>query len=308
VQSDCEDFIRYLEAKKTIDDRSLNYNVWKKFAETARDLQQSGMTRFLEIGCGIGAMVERMIDRGLFAKAAYTGVDIKPELIDEAKIRLRKNSGDHGLSVHEGDPDTISLPVPGRFLNIQYLVSDIFDFVARCRGNARYDILIAHAFLDLVDPAPAISLFLSILRPGGVVYFTLNFDGVTIFEPVVDKELDALIIRLYHETMDNRLVKGKHSGSSLAGRLLPGILRNCRVQILAAGSSDWVLVPGPNGYHEDEVSFLHFIVNTVDNALRDHPGMDTSALSHWARKRHEQIEARALTYIAHQIDILGRLA
>jgi hypothetical protein len=115
------------------------------------------------------------------------------------------------------------------------------------------------------------------------------------------------VVRLYHETMNNRQVNGKPSGSSLTGRLLPRILRNSGVETLAAGSSDWVLVPGVGGYGKDEAFFLHFIVTTVHDALSGHPGIAPNALSQWTRKRHDQIEDGELTYIAHQIDILGRL-
>jgi len=114
-------------------------------------------------------------------------------------------------------------------------------------------------------------------------------------------------VRLYHETMNNRLVNGRPSGNSFTGRLLPCVLRNCGVETLAAGSSDWVLVPGTHGYDKDEAFFLHFIINTVHDALSGHSGMDANGLSWWIRKRHDQIEDGELTYIAHQIDILGRL-
>jgi SAM-dependent methyltransferase len=307
VQGNSKDFIRYLKAKKPIDDRSLNYQVWRKTEQIIRELQGSGEIRVLDIGCGIGTMLERMLDGRMFTNTVYTGVDIKPELVSEAKARLRKYAGEHGFAVREQSPDVISLHASGRTVIVRFVVSDIFDFVASHGEAPRYDILAAHAFMDLVDPTHSMPLFLSLLRHGGLTYFTLNFDGMTVFEPTIGEGMDALVVSLYHETMNNRLVNGRPSGNSFTGRLLPRILRNCGVETLVAGSSDWVLIPGARGYDKDEAFFLHFIINTVRDALSGHPGMDANALSWWIRKRHDQIEDGELTYIAHQIDILGRL-
>ena len=44
----------------------------------------------VEIGCGIGTMVERLWDWGLVSKAAYTAIDREPALIAEARVRLEE--------------------------------------------------------------------------------------------------------------------------------------------------------------------------------------------------------------------------
>jgi len=165
--------------------------------------------------------------------------------------------------------------------------------------------LIAHAFLDLIDVPAALPHLLALLRPGGLFYFTLNFDGVTIFEPALDPALDAQIERLYHETMDRRIVNGLPSGDSRTGRHLFAHLRGAGAQILAAGSSDWVVFPGPAGYPADEASFLHAILQTVERALHGHPELDAAQFAAWVAARREQVERAELTYIAHQIDVLG---
>ncbi|MGQ0601957.1 MAG: hypothetical protein ACT4QE_09710, partial [Anaerolineales bacterium] len=53
-------FERYLTAKKTVDDRALNAHVWETLARAL----PAGPVRVLEVGCGIGAMVERVLERG----------------------------------------------------------------------------------------------------------------------------------------------------------------------------------------------------------------------------------------------------
>ena len=92
-----------------------------------------------------------------------------------------------------------------------------------------------------------------------------------------------------------------------AGRRLIAHLRTAGVDMLAAGSSDWVVFAGANGYPADEAYFLHDIINTIGTALTGHPHLDAERLGAWVAQRHAQIEQGALVYIAHQLDVLGRV-
>lgn len=272
------DFVRYLAAKKTIDDRALNKDVWQWLRQVLP--QQPDI---LEVGAGIGTMVERLIV-GDVQWSAYTAIDNQPANIAVARSRLA-----HLAPAFMPALETI----------------DLFDFAARERGKRSWDLLIAHAFLDLMDIPTALPLLLSLLKPGGLCYFTLNFDGVTTLEPAIDPQLDALIERLYHQTMDGRIVNGRPSGDSRSGRHLFNHLRRNRVNVIAAGSSDWVVFAGKDGYPTDEAYFLHFIIRTIHQALGGHPLLEATQFEAWIAERHAQIEAGELVYIAHQIDFLG---
>jgi SAM-dependent methyltransferase len=273
------EFTRYLAAKKTVDDRALNKDVWRQLQRLLPDQPD-----VLEIGAGIGTMVERLAAAGVVRNGRYTALDNQPANIAAARSRLNH------------------LP-PQLVLTLE--TSDVFDFAAREQGNRNWDVLIAHAFLDLVDIPTALPILLSLLKPGGLCYFTLNFDGVTSLEPAVEPAFDALIEQLYHQTMDERVVNGRSSGDSRSGRRLFSQLRQNGVNILAAGSSDWVVFAGPDGYPADEAYFLHFIVHTIHQALQRHPRLNAARFETWAEQRHAQIETGELVYIAHQIDFLG---
>jgi hypothetical protein len=169
-----------------------------------------------------------------------------------------------------------------------------------------WDLVLAHAFLDLVDLEATLPGLLGLLAPGGFFYFTLNFDGATIFEPAIDPELDRLIETLYHDNMDRRRVDGRPSGSSRTGRRLLRQLPAAGGTVLAAGSSDWVVFPGPGGYPGDEAYFLHFIIHTIRQALEGHPEMPAAAFRAWIEERHAQIDRQELSYLAHQLDFCGR--
>jgi len=299
------DFIRYLAAKKGLDDRSLNRQVWDALVRAVRDRPDSSPLRVLEVGCGIGTMVERLLDRGLLTRAAYTGIDVEAELIRAAAERLHDYAAARqaGLTVESGGAMIFSTPVQDVRVTLE--AADLFDFLDREQGKSAWDLLVAHAFLDLIDLAATLPRLLSRLAPGGLFYFSLNFDGGTTFEPRIDPDLDRQIETLYHHTMDTRRCHGRPSGSSLTGRRLFGHLKDAGALVLAAGSSDWVVFPGPDGYLGDEAYFLHFIIDTIGRALRENPELDRGRFQAWIAERHRQIEARELLYVSHQLDFLG---
>jgi hypothetical protein len=138
-------------------------------------------------------------------------------------------------------------------------------------------------------PATLPRLF-RLLRPGGLFYFTINFDGATLFEPSIEPSLDELVQALYHRTMDERITDGYPSGDSRSGRHLFGHLQAAGAQILAAGASDWVVFPKQDGYPADEAYFLHFIIHTIHGALAGSPSWTRSA---W-RSAERHASGRAL--------------
>jgi trans-aconitate methyltransferase len=274
------DFPRYLAAKKTVDNRALNGHVWQMLRQ-----QMPPQPNILEIGAGIGTMVERLAEQRFISSANYTAIDSQPENITTAQQRLA------------------DLPA-GIQLTLEAI--DLFEFMERERGKRPYNLLIAHAFLDLMDIPAMLPQLFALLEPGGLFYFSINFDGVTTLEPAIDPVLDAQIEQLYHQTMDERSVNGRPSGDSQSGRHLFTHLRQAGAQILAAGGSDWVVFAGPDGYPTDEKYFLQFIVETMHRALADHPALDPAQFAAWMARRQAQIETGELVYIAHQLDFFGR--
>ena len=300
-------FHRYLAAKKSIDDRSLNGRVWDVLRGSLASSPRVGAVSILEVGCGIGTMVERIIDWNLLPLGLYTGVEASSEALAEARTRFQHWGSGPGRELIEDAEGGMTLRTRSCSLKVEMLPQDLFDYLGEGAVVGPWDLLMAHAVLDLVDLSQAVPLLLSRVRPGGWVYFTLNFDGQTVFEPTEDKALDETIERLYHETMDGRLVRGRPTGGSRTGRSLLRSLRALGACLLAAGGSDWICVAGPEGYGEDEAFFLHFIVDTVGEALSGHPQLDPRRFSDWLNLRHRQIDSHELIYLAHQIDLVARV-
>ena len=285
------EFPHYLAAKRTVDDRALNRSVWSSLsgALAAYQAAPAQPLSVLEVACGVGTMVERTLEWGLFAncpRVNYTAIDSLPANIAAASARLHS---------------------PPPWLQLRLQTADVFDFCARSAEQGRYDLLIAHAFLDLLDIPSALPQLRELLRPGGLFYFTINFDGATILEPTIDGELDACIEAAYHQTMDARVTDGRPSGDSRTGRHLFGNLAQAGFQVTAAGSSDWVVFPSAGRYEADEAYFLHFIVHTMHGALRSDPAVAGAAFEQWIAARHAQIERGELIYIAHQLDFVGHI-
>jgi hypothetical protein len=299
-------FTRYLAAKKGLDDRSLNRAVWESLSRAVAAYPVKDRLNVLEIGAGIGTMVERILDWGLLARATYVAMDAEQANISEACSRLPKWASDRGYTVENEGCSTLSLRRKDQDVLVKLETVDLFDFLAQESGKSKWDLIIANAFLDLIDVPATLPDLLSLLKPRGLFYFTITFDGATIIQPEIDPAFDAQIEALYHETMDHRVIGGKPSGDSRTGRHFFQQVRSAGATMLEAGASDWVVFADQKGYRDDEEYFLHFIVHTIGSALEGHPALDQERLARWVRERHTQVEQGRLVYIAHQMDFFGR--
>jgi hypothetical protein len=298
---------RYLVAKKSVDDRALNWQVWQHLVAALPRATPQQPLRILEVGAGIGTMVERLVAGDVLTHATYTAIDMAPTLIAEAHRRLLQWGDERGFQVDENRQRQLQLRRAGQHITIETEAIDVARFTVREHGRRAWDLLIGQAFLDLIDMHTTLPGLCSLVRPGGLLYFPTTFDGDTAFQPECDPEFDRAIEASYHQAIDQRVLDGKPSGDSRAGRRLFAHLRTAAVDVLAAGGSDWVVFAGANGYPADEAYFLHDIIHTIDLVLTGHPHLDAERLGAWVAQRHAQIEQGALVYIAHQLDVLGRM-
>jgi SAM-dependent methyltransferase len=274
-------FTHYLAAKRVVDDRSLNHHVF----QTLQSALPAGPIDVLEVGAGTGAMLERLVARGLFpAGGCYTAIDADAVNVAEARQRLA----------------AANLPVA-----VELEATDVRAFARRERGRRTWNLLVAHAFLDLMDTPRLLPELFALLRPGGLFYFTINFDGLTILEPLIDPGFDEQVIGLYHRTMDERRIDGRPTGGSRAGRALLSQIPAAGGVITAAGASDWVVLPQFSGYSTDEAHFLRHLLRFFEESLTGRPELDSSRLADWLARRHAQIDRGELIFMAHQIDVCG---
>ena len=285
-------FARYLLSKQSVDDRALNRDV----LDALQGHLSPQPVTVIEVGGGIGTMLKRLILWGIFCRGDYTLVDSMPANIEYAREWIPQWAADAGLSVERLERDQLSLCDSTRDIRIRLECADVFEFVERHPAPA--DLLIAHAFLDLLPLPESLEKIFQLTH--GLAWLTLNFDGVTTLEPVIDADLDEKIERLYHQTMDTR----PSGGCSRTGRKLFEQFRHLKAEIIAAGASDWVVHTTNGKYPSEEDYFLHFILVFFESSLRANTEMNAAEFENWLGKRHEQIERGELVYIAHQMDFL----
>ncbi len=287
-------FPHYLLSKQSVDDRALNKDVLHALKS---NLPKEPL-RIIEVGAGIGTMLRRLLRWDVIQRAEYVMVDELAENVEYASGWIKVWAEEAGLSVERSGENQLRVFDEAHDIQIRLERADVFDFIQKNQEPA--DSLIAHAFLDLLPMPESLPKLLSLTR--GLAWLTLNFDGITTFEPVIDPALDEQIERLYHKTMDTRPT----GGDSQSGRHLFGHLRNAGAEILAAGASDWVVYAMNGKYPEDEAYFLYFILRFFEESLTGHAGLDAEAFASWLRERRAQIERGELVYIAHQMDFLVR--
>lgn len=301
-------FLHYLQIKKSLDDRSLNRHVYGALARRMSKQTLITPPSILEVGSGAGSMFTRLVEWGLLRSGTYTLLDADPNLAAQADEYLHGWAKQWDYQIDSLDDAHRQVSRQEQVYDLMYLPVHVEEFLTAAPQGA-WDLVVAHAFLDLIDLPGQLSALAALVKPGGYLYFTLNYDGGTIFEPEVEARLDQTIERLYNASMDTRRVNGSPSGSSRTGRQLLSRLQKLGYPILAAGSSDWVVVAGPQGYSEDERFFLNHILDTIqenlqDN-LQDHPELDPADLKRWLETRRSQVQANHLIYIAHQLDLLA---
>jgi SAM-dependent methyltransferase len=298
-------FVRFLNAKKSVDDRSLNQHVWQSLEKALSTTKnRNGNLRILEIGSGTGTMLERVLARNLIQDAEYTGLDISIEHLEEAKKRIKSFASNGGFEITDSG-DCLSLGKETHHLEITFTQADLFEFLREGQGRRSFDLLIAHAFLDLMDLPTTLPQLFTLLQVGGLFYFTGNYDGSIVFEPDLDPDTDRLVEACYRRSMDERITYGHIHGDRTAGRHLFPLLREVGGVLLDAGSSDWTVFANDKGYIEDEAYFLHFLVDTVEKTLQNEPGIDALKFKNWVEERHSQIRCGDLALVAHQLDFVG---
>ncbi|HSM72038.1 MAG TPA: hypothetical protein VK851_10885 [Anaerolineales bacterium] len=288
-------FQKYLLSKQSVDDRALNKDV----LSVLREQLPPQPIRIIEVGAGIGTMLRRLIRWDIIQKAEYILVDEMVENVEYASVWIPQFATEAGLSVERSGTNHLRVYDDSFDIHIRLEQADVFDFIQK--NNEPANLLIANAFLDLLPMPDSLSKLLSLTK--ALAWLTINFDGVTTFEPLINAELDERIERLYHETMNNR----PSGGDSQSGRHLFGHLQNTGAKILAAGASDWFVYGQDGRYNDEEGYFLNCILAFFEESLTGHDDLNADEFADWIKERRAQIERGELIYVAHQMDFLARI-
>jgi ubiquinone/menaquinone biosynthesis C-methylase UbiE len=260
---------RYLEAKRTVDDRAIDRRVRDRMLDELPDAP-----RIVEAGAGTGVTVPRLLDWGVTA-GEYRGIDRDGDVIALARERRAAECG--------GEPTEAGFRVDD--LTVRFEQGDALTL----GSDEPPDLVVAQALMDLVPVDDALDAFARALGPDGMVYAPITFDGETVFQP--DHPADDAVVAAYHDAID-----AEPGRDACAGRHLLNRCRERDGDLLAVGASDWVVYPP---YPADERYFLATILDFVADAVG-------AEADDWIDTRRRQLDAGRLSYVAHGYDVLYR--
>eukprot|EP00741_Cyanophora_paradoxa_P006137 tig00000944_g5950.t1 len=354
---------RYLAAKRTVDDRALNRAVLDRLRAMLEKRPADAALRVLEVGGGIGTMIERLLGERIFDRfdrVSYEMIDSNSQNILEAARRVGVAARALGYAVEEceapgwegrGGPSgalaeelapgvatkhhhavgtasnrafarRIALRPPGpagRAVEVTVRVEELEGALeAGERAGLRWDLLIAAAFLDLVDIPRTLPRLLGLLPRGGLFYFPINFDGATHLEPNLMGPFDDAVEACpapprpappappAAPRRPPRRAASHWERGSRAGRVLFHEIARAGGEVARAGGSSWAVHPAEGVYEGDEAYFLHCILHFIAERLAASPAVEAGRAAEYVRRRREQVGTGELVYVAHNLDFVGR--
>lgn len=273
MQPSSPSFETYLRAKAPLDTRSLHPATWQLLVDR---LRSTPSTRILEVGAGTGTMMDRLFRAGALGPTAYWALEPQPELLRQAGLVLQQ-------LVRE-------FPQTASELVLYPLAMDWQTYTQNPSAQA-FDLVMAHAFVDLVDAPAFLDSLLPYLRSGSLVYLSLIFDGLTQWFPTLSED-DELMAR-YHADMAGPVFNGERSGPR-AGRLLWNRALQLGWKVLGIGPSDWVITQPAT--EADRLVQL-WLLDTIHRVLGE-------SASEWIFRRRNQAQAGQLGLRVSHLDLL----
>lgn len=299
-------FQTYLEQKRPIDERSFHAGVWN---EARGRLLRPESVHVLDVGTGTGAMVRRLIATwdardGSPATLRITGVDLEDKSLVEARRRTASLVHSLGYAVAScelgGKAARAGSTVEFRFEKL--------DALSLHEVGGRFDLLTAHAVLDLLPLDAEFREIVSVLAPGGALYTTLNYDGRTEFlPPSSNATFERELLAWYNRTMDDRRLAGMPTGGSRCGTEMIGAAERAGMTVKAVGASDWNVKPEKEGYRSGEDDFLRALLWMVYQEGRTDKRCECRLLDDWLAERVAQIDGGVLGIRVAQTDMLAAL-
>lgn len=294
---DAYSFARYLRAKESIDDAALHRPTLERFRTELDRLadRSANPMRIVDVGAGIGSMCRRLLRWDVLPdNATYVVLDADPET-----VRIGCETTREWVEASDREATWESeqrLYLPDSATTVRFVADDAFRHL---KGQT-YDVLLGHAFADLIDLPDALPALLEGVDSEGVCYFPITFDGQTAFRPSDDEATTRAIIDAYHRTMN------LDDGSAQFGRVLLDAVVDSEAELLSAGGSDWVVAPPYDG---QQAYFLHHILHFVEESVGGDvidgvDALDENAVRRWVDAKHKAVEAEELTYLAQNMDVL----
>ena len=290
-------FAEFLAAKFALDERSLNAEVRSLFLQCLRDMPS---LECLDVGAGTGATVQRLLRWRPSQPWRLTALDRDEGLIEVAREATRRM-----LAASDRQPVGAGEALRSEDGRIEVIFATCE--LGAHRPRSCYDVVTAHAVLDLVALAPTLDAFARWLRPGGLLYTSINCDG----EPQIwpryhDDGFELALLGCYTTSMEQRQVDGLRSGGAYCGRLLAALLPQEGFVLVAQGSSDWDIRPRFGAYRDRDQACLSALLDLICKEGRSSGRFEEEALQRWRGDRMRMLQACELALRIPNRDLLAR--
>jgi hypothetical protein len=291
-------FAEFLEAKFALDERSLNRDVREAFRSALRSLPR---IECLDVGAGTCATFRRLLHSGLTNPLTLTALDRDRGLLDIARRNAEGWLRALGLSPRMEDG---AIQTRGeRLAAMRVAAGELKDH----RPDRIYNIITAHAFLDLSPLPQVLRQFAAWLQPGGYLYASINYDGDTALMPAYeDAAFEARLLRDYNDTMELRRVDGQATGGAYCGRRLHALLPEYAFDIVARGGSDWNISPFAGEYRDGDAICLKALLEMIYGEGQRSGFFCQVELDRWHEERLRSLAERQLTLSVRQLDLLAQ--
>jgi SAM-dependent methyltransferase len=290
-------FAEFLAAKFALDERSLNPAVHAALIKCLRDMADLDC---LDVGAGTGATVARMLGWRPLGSWRLTALDRDPALIELACEAARKILAASGHRPSEAHAAVMSA---GSGIEVRFAACELAEY----RPSGRYDLITAHAFLDLVPLAPTLAAFGRWLRPGSLLYATINCDGAPELAPAYrDEGFESALLACYAESMEKRRVGGIATGGVYCGRRLGALLPAHGFCLVEAGPSDWHIDLAGEACRASDGACLETVLDLIGKEGRISGQFGAIALRRWRAERRRMLRACELEMRVPNTDVLAR--
>lgn len=299
------DTLAYLEAKFYLDSAGLNRLVLRRFRRCLEGLESP---RLLDLGTGTGAMLRRCLAMNLKGSPLLVGIDKDADSLVLARDKIAALRGQPGaMSTAAGAPGAPRI----RLLRLDLVKAALQKMPQTGLAAGSFDCVTAHALMDLLPLEPVIDWAWSLLRPGGLFYASLNYEGLTRFLPAgAHRDFEASLLEDYNRSMDERRVAGLSSGGSRSGSRLLSALAGQGFRLLASGRSDWKIRPRhfrPGGSGDAESTLLRALLAMIYREALNRQSFPGRAgeLESWYASRMRAVRERRLGLRVRHLDVLG---
>ncbi len=310
----------YLDCwKKELDDEAINKVVLKMLLRQKRTYD-----KILDLGTGSGVQIRRNIELGLLKNGGLViGIDINKDCLKKSissfKIWAKKKGFNLKVSSDSVAMHKFTITKENKNFTIILYPESVYDLgTKKSKFKEVFSLVTGLSLLEHTDMEKSLKSIKRIMKSGGLLYLSLNYDQHSVFGPTNKNNFkkESNLMQLFNHSGIDYQFKGEVGiGNSHCGSLLPTLAKKTGLKVLAYGPSDWIIMSGKvEPYSNNKRNVLDFFVNTFHNVLKDASkeakkkfGVSDRQIEEWYKLRMKQLKSGDLYYSCVQKDILCRI-